>query len=691
MTRSKNVPASRRASSRKRRSRNEMQIVLYGGITKSRRSSPREFKPAIDGSSLRSAWSRDPRDAGLDDSRDEDAVSAGEPVTSQFSPGQRAPTPFEPRTPPRVTPQRKQKQKTSPIQSGLLTPPNSGSSSRIQKATKKAVSKKRISNFRATLAAVVIPQVFEDTSSVNDDVQIASSQVNISFRAPGHMWKTEERQCLILLKRFFVADVIAITTLLNAVFPKALVPFKSNMVSVQYAEIAGGKNSSEDQDSAWDYVWTDEDFGSACREFHEILEALEEKASESGVAITRRIEEDRRNITQVCSRIVACQNRPPRTPRTPRRIVEEPNTKKRMIRPLRSQSSATLGRATSQTEIYRQPVAAPEIIPSIEIQSQQNGTYFDLEVPTLLFRAYSNESAGTNGAEGFRATQFIGLPHSVPPPLDPSTQYFAWNAANHLSPSRNIANKIATPFISLSPSLVWCVQRLYKMGGEDDSKELAVIDGPMADAKTRVYKTGPIMSQLKRTDMYWKGVRYQAKLEYFAWAEIDQEAISTVIGRRHLETLAAGSASVRSVLRLDILKTSDSVKAARTQFIANPIPLDGKTGMAIGNLCLLFGISFHSDQAVITEMVFHILQGWAIKIDIEDEEARQQAFSCFIGQLEKNDCSIGLSSAISILRPKMRDAFERGVQQAAQALLKDKASRPDQRKRRNRRALDCRV
>lgn len=182
-----------------------------------------------------------------------------------------------------------------------------------------------------------------------------------------------------------------------------------------------------------------------------------------------------------------------------------------------------------------------------------------------------------------------------------------------------------------------------------------------------------------------------AKLEYFAWAEIKQEAISTVISRRHLEVLAARSAAVRAVLRLDILEASSSVKAARTQFIENPVHLDGRVGMAIGKLCLLFGVSFHSDQAVITELIFHILQGWAIQIDISDEETQQQAFSSFVGQLENSDCSIVLASAISIMRPKLRDAFERGVQQAVQALLKDRVPRLSQRKRDNRKHLDSRV
>jgi hypothetical protein len=101
--------------------------------------------------------------------------------------------------------------------------------------------------------------------------------------------------------------------------------------------------------------------------------------------------------------------------------------------------------------------------------------------------------------------------NAVPPALDPTSNYFAWNASNHLSPTGDVANRIATPFISLSPSLVWCVQRLYKLEGDEDSKRFAIINGPMVDAHTRLYKTGPILRQLKNSAMYSKTVRYKGE------------------------------------------------------------------------------------------------------------------------------------------------------------------------------------
>jgi hypothetical protein len=180
-------------------------------------------------------------------------------------------------------------------------------------------------------------------------------------------------------------------------------------------------------------------------------------------------------------------------------------------------------------------------------------------------------------------------------------------------------------------------------------------------------------------------------LEFFAWAEIREEAISTVISRRHLELLAEASPAFKYLLRLDILEGTHSVLAARAVFKANPISLDGRTGMAIGKICLLFGISFNTDQAVITEIVYHLLQGWVISIDISDSESLQQAFSCFVAEFEISDRSVALANAIETMRPKMLHAFEKAVQQAAQQLLKENTRRPKERTRYNRVNLYNRV
>lgn len=299
----------------------------------------------------------------------------------------RATTPITPRRPQvqkSAKSKREQKQKAQTTSIVLLTPPDSRSRRKTPKSANRLISRDGISNFGAKLAAAAGSQAQKHPSSINDDsVRIVGTRVNISYRAPKHTWKAEERQCLVLLKRFFVADVFAITAILNAVFPKALIPFKSIMVGVQYNELAKGEKSNDDQDRAWDYTWSNTDFDSACREFDEILEKLEEKASEVGVAITRRFEDDQRNLVQANSRLDTIQNRTPRTPRTPKRTVEKSNTKKRLVRP--GQSSAipipslghrSIAPITHQPDVQRQSTVA-RFSPNAEIQApEQNGRFY---------------------------------------------------------------------------------------------------------------------------------------------------------------------------------------------------------------------------------------------------------------------------------------------------------------------------
>lgn len=299
----------------------------------------------------------------------------------------------------------------------------------------------------------------------------------------------------------------------------------------------------------------------------------------------------------------------------------------------------------------------------------------------------------------------MGRLNAVPPPLDQNDPRFAWDASNHLAQSSNIASSIATPFISLSPSLVWCVQRMLRMDGEVSSKKFAIINGPLADAYTRLYRTGPILQRLKKEGMFNPAVKYKGmvdypfvitndlkilgSMEYLAWAEITKQAISEVIPCELLESLTETWPSCKKLLRLDILKNSSTIPIARQKFIDNPVHLDKKTGFAIGKICPFFGFSFQTDQAVITEIVYHLLQGWAVKIDVEDWVSQERACLAFVEQMQtsnkKEDGTIILATAV--WGPKLRDAFHRGVQQAAQALLKEKSNRPNKTKRFNRRAI----
>lgn len=276
-------------------------VVLHGRVTKSRQESAEaSFTPAITPSSaLRSASRPSPNNA---------------PVIIQFNDPKSATTPY--------TPQKCQEQIRSVTSSSLPTPPNSGTPTHSRKTLAQSFSNKGISSFRASLATV-------SQDDNNDGAQITNSQINVRYAAPKHKWTIEERMCLVLLKRFFVADSVDISTLSNFIFPKTLAPFKSNMVDMQYAEIQNGKNCTQDGDCAWDFVWKHTNFTLASREHEDILQKLGEAASEVGVAIHRRLEDTARNLIKAGCRREVLSTRPARRPR----VQKSNTTKKRRIQP----------------------------------------------------------------------------------------------------------------------------------------------------------------------------------------------------------------------------------------------------------------------------------------------------------------------------------------------------------------------
>jgi hypothetical protein len=200
------------------------------------------------------------------------------------------------RTPRHRRPSKHQQKRNFPITTPrYLTPPDSGSSGSSRQTNNHRISKIGISNFKANLiAASRLSLRPSDDDNDDDNVQVIGTRLNVGYRATGHSWTMEERKFLVMLKRFWVADLLAITTIMNALFPKALVPFKSRMVNMQYQEISAGKQCGDDADIAWDIVWNTIDFSLASRKFQPVLEKFEEMAAGVGVAITRRVEEDDR-------------------------------------------------------------------------------------------------------------------------------------------------------------------------------------------------------------------------------------------------------------------------------------------------------------------------------------------------------------------------------------------------------------
>ena len=150
-------------------------------------------------------------------------------------------------------------------------------------------------------------------------------------------------------------------------------------------------------------------------------------------------------------------------------------------------------------------------------------------LPPLLFRAYSNQSRGSNGSEGFKAAGW-----------DPLN---AVSTADNYGPSISDERLLAalekhmyrehfdSPLISTSPSLIWAVQKALS---HSDSS-IAVIDPIKVAEKKLVVHGHPFYTMLKesgRVKSHW----YGAMFEWLIWREIDSFAVLTTL-RSMLSTI----------------------------------------------------------------------------------------------------------------------------------------------------------
>lgn len=178
------LPASRRRAKQEKKNQIQQQaVVLHNRATRSRQA----FTPVINASSDSIA------NLNTIEHNNEHINSEDELSIMRFDVPLRATT-STPRTPQRQTTaqsKQKQRQKTPIALGGLLTPPNSGSSSRNQKTVKKTSWKKKVSDFRTNLA----------TAYHEDEVFFTGTQVNIKSSKRSHSWTVDERKVLCVLKR----------------------------------------------------------------------------------------------------------------------------------------------------------------------------------------------------------------------------------------------------------------------------------------------------------------------------------------------------------------------------------------------------------------------------------------------------------------------------------------------------------
>lgn len=115
------------------------------------------------------------------------------------------------------------------------------------------------------------------------------------------------------------------------------------------------------------------------------------------------------------------------------------------------------------------------------------------QLPRIAFRAFSNESQGTNSINGFVAGMFLQVSRIPPPPDSPFGNHYQHEALRHIAP----LNSGPTPFISVTRSLVRAIHRALRIGPDSS---IATIDLHEADKGDSVQSA--VMLDLNPTHRY---------------------------------------------------------------------------------------------------------------------------------------------------------------------------------------------
>jgi hypothetical protein len=255
-------------------------------------------------------------------------------------------------------------------------------------------------------------------------------------------------------------------------------------------------------------------------------------------------------------------------------------------------------------------------------------------IPALLFRMFSERSAGENSPRKFRASDFLDVKRiSTPPPL--SNSYFLTRLASHYR-----RRQLGSPVISTTDSLVWVIhkaiqeQNALREGNQTrECSKIAVIMS--SDIQSRIYSGREAYSELKRIPgaVPVQHRKFKSASEYLIWGEIPGVAISKTISLDELYKKTQECPALDRLLRLNVLESFKRLFPALKQFTANPVALDSTTAIGFAKLLIFFNITPAIPGQIISAGICRIINGWILKI-CREEDIRD-AFDLWVFQFFK--------------------------------------------------------
>lgn len=513
------------------------------------------------------------------------------------------------------------------------------------------------------------PNTFSKEKTIRSTgTKVRSTSSALVGKNATHKWAAEEKRALLILFAYYDLTWTLLAQVMNAFFSsKRQAPFRDHMISSMYSELRRQKTAvnAEIWTSVAIEIWQESD------EHKSLLRSVERVARVESLSLQRRAKADlerrgenlARRKHKVDVRVQNRYNLEPTRKDHAASTTAAPKEQHSMNLRSRQQSPASkLAGCPSKSVIHDKgrgkapPAAASEKKNSAKRPVISSAPQTEHAIPRLLFRTFNNLSSGLNTSTVIRAGHYACNKLAQRLPIDPAPNsldnfYFLDDCFQHLH--RVSGN---THIISTTCSLLWSLHRLLQQGLSDENASLVVINGPGADAATKVFAVKPIIKKLRERKS-WAPVRYHGSYEFFVWGKVAGEEIEGFLTYKDLNNWACNRVAVRRFLQLDIIRSSTKISSLRQIFAAERKVLDLQTALAMGEIANRLGITPGSDFDSVSTIIYGLLQGWVVRLSptfSDEPEQAQLVFEAFVASF-----SYGLDHAAKQALPERMEGLMR--------------------------------
>ncbi|KAJ6259619.1 hypothetical protein Dda_5257 [Drechslerella dactyloides] len=360
-----------------------------------------------------------------------------------------------------------------------------------------------------------------------------------------HVWTERDLFLLYVVKRWYGNGPAGIRNVLNRCFG---INISSGAYSMQFNEYFVKRK--EKNLKIFKEVFIETPFDDPDGKWTRTKEELQAAAEGAGVELLSRAEDDKdimkafdevkkqQEVERMRSMLSAFVRKAPNSPTLAPEDLEDDEVEPRMLdTPSKIAKRSTFESKKRKFCTLSESSATPRY---------KNRCY---ALPKhILFRYWDDGSFGYNSNTLIRAGLFRDITQQVPEAPDMGSPEFDQHAANHIN-----REKIATPMISTSNSLMWVLRKaaLSRRCANATNPRIAVVD-PAYLKKT--FEVNDFISGLcKRQQMITAAHRYGGHYDILVWGEIPKEAIVNVMDYFELLRATSVPRHIHVNFRMDIV------------------------------------------------------------------------------------------------------------------------------------------